>query len=152
MIFKALVLLLVSTLAAADDTVYAPGSGNLAPGWENWSWSSTLDFASTAGPGGVEAISVNTTAWGALSTYAETAFDNNYAGLRFDISGAQPDISIYFSTSTNSDVSPSLPLASMSTIVNESAWTTITLDFSNLPGNEGVLATDSCAYITLWQW
>lgn len=150
MFFGALVLLFVGAFVAADDTVYAPGTGNLASGWENWSWSSTLDFASTAGPEAVESISVNTTAWGALSMYAETAFDNNYAGLRFDISGAQPDVSIYFSTSTNSDVSPSLPLASMSNFVNESAWTTITLDFSNLPGNEGVLATDSCEWLSLF--
>lgn len=143
MISGALILLYVG-LVAADNTIYASGSGNLASGWENWSWSSTFDFASTAGPGGVEAISVNTTAYGALSTKAETAFDNNYSGLRFDISGAQPDVSFYLSVSANSDVSPSIPLSAMSTSVSETAFTTITVDFGNLPGNQGVLANDTC--------
>lgn len=144
MILQVLILLCAGVLVTADETIYASGSGALASGWENWSWSSTFDFASTAGPGGVEAISVNSTAWGALSVYAETAFDNSYAGLQFDISGAQPDVSLYFSSSTDSDASPSIPVSSMSAFVNDTAFTMITVDFSNLPGNEGVLATDSC--------
>ncbi|KIK54434.1 glycoside hydrolase family 44 protein [Collybiopsis luxurians FD-317 M1] len=143
MFLGALLLLSLGVLVTSDDTIYAPGTGALASGWENWSWSSTFDFASTAGPGGVESILVNTTSYGALSAFAETAFDNNYAGLRFDISGAQPDVSLYLSSSTNTIVSPSLPLTSMSALVNTSAFTTITVDFSNLPGNEGVLANNS---------
>jgi hypothetical protein len=146
MISRALTLLLFGLLAAADVNVYVPGTSALSSGWENWSWSSTLDFASTSGPGGVESISVSTTEWGALSVYAETTFANNYAGLRFDISGAQPDVSLYLSSSTDSDSSPSIPLASMSNVVNTTAWTTVTVDFSNLPGSHGVLAQDSCAY------
>ncbi|KAF5391238.1 hypothetical protein D9757_003018 [Collybiopsis confluens] len=121
----------------ADVTVYAPGTGALASGWENWSWSSTLDFASTAGPGGTESISVDTQAFGALSTFAETAFDNNYAGLRFDISGAQPDVSISFSSSQNTISSPSLPLATLNNAVTTGAFTTLTVDFNDLPGNQG---------------
>jgi hypothetical protein len=95
MISGTLLLLFLGALAIADDTAYQSGAGALASGWENWSWSSTLDFASTAGPGGVQSISVVSEAWAALSVYAETAFDNNFAGLRFDISGAQPGIYEY---------------------------------------------------------
>ena len=43
------------------------------------------------------AISVTSDAWAALSLFDETAFNNNYAGLKFDISGAQPDISLSLS-------------------------------------------------------
>ena len=72
MILGYFVLLALGLLAGADETVYAPGSGALAPGWENWSWSSTIDFASTAGPGGVEAISVTAGSYAALSLFDET--------------------------------------------------------------------------------
>ncbi|RDX55250.1 hypothetical protein OH76DRAFT_1339899 [Lentinus brumalis] len=136
-------LLALGLLAGADETVYAPGSGALAPGWENWSWSSTIDFASTAGPGGVEAISVTAGSYAALSLFDETAFENKFAGLRFDISGAQPDLSLSFSSSTDSDSSASFPLTAMSSAVTATGWTTITVDFGNLPGNGGVLPADS---------
>ncbi|KAI0028548.1 glycoside hydrolase family 44-domain-containing protein [Vararia minispora EC-137] len=143
-------LLAVCGLVAADVTIYAPGSGNLASGWENWSWSSTIDFASTASPGGLESISVDSGAWAALSVFAEVAFNNDYAGLRFDISGTQPDVSFYLQSSTSNGQSPTIPLASMSSSVNSSAFTTIIVDFSNLPGNQGVLATDTWNRIN-WQ-
>lgn len=95
MLLNALLLLILSLRAAADQSIYATGVGALGAGWENWSWSSTIDFASTSGPGGVEAISITSDAYAALSLYDETPFDNNYAGLKFDISGAQPDVSFY---------------------------------------------------------
>ena len=149
MLLGHLVLLSLGLLAGADETVYAPGSGALASGWENWSWSSTIDFASTSGPGGVQAISVTAGSYAALSLFDETAFANNFAGLRFDISGAQPDVSLSFSSSTDSDSSASIPLAAMSSLVNASAWTTVTIDFGNLPANGGVLPADSCEDYTL---
>ena len=95
MLIRSLLLLVLSLGAYADQTIYAAGAGALAAGWENWSWSSTIDFASTAGPGGTEAISITSDAYAALSVFDETAFNNNYAGLSFDISGAQPDVSLY---------------------------------------------------------
>ena len=144
-----LVLIALGLLAGADETVYAPSSGAFAYGWENWSWSSTIDFASTSGPGGVQAISVTAGSYAALSLFDETAFANNFAGLRFDISGTQPDVSLSFSSSTDSDSSASIPLAAMSSSVNASAWTTITVDFGNLPANGGVLPADSCQHHVL---
>ncbi|RPD78129.1 hypothetical protein L226DRAFT_457148 [Lentinus tigrinus ALCF2SS1-7] len=143
MIWSYFVLLALGLLAGADEAVYAPGSGALASGWENWSWSSTIDFASTSGPASVEAISVTAGSYAALSLYDETAFANNFAGLRFDISGDQPDVSLSFSSSTDSDSSASIPLSAMSSSVTSTSWTTITVDFGNLPGNGGVLPADS---------
>ena len=69
MLLGHLVLLTLGLLAGADETVYAPGSGALASGWENWSWSSTIDFASTSGPGGLQAISVTAGSYAALSLF-----------------------------------------------------------------------------------
>ena len=88
-------LLALGLGAAADQAIYS--SGALAAGWENWSWSSTIDFASTAGPGGVGSIAITSDAYAALSVFDETAFNNDYAGLKFDISGAQPDVSVSLS-------------------------------------------------------
>ena len=97
MLLGSLFILALGLGAHADQTIYAAGDGALAPGWENWSWSSTIDFASTAGPGGVGSISITSDAYAALSVFDETPFKNNYAGLKFDISGAQPDMSVSLS-------------------------------------------------------
>lgn len=67
-----------------DLNVYVDTS--LATGWENWSWSSTIDFAATdiiSGSSGTS-ISVTSDAWSALSLYNPTSF-KTYAGLKFDI-------------------------------------------------------------------
>lgn len=69
---------------SADLPIYTDNA--LASGWENWSWSSTIDFAATdeiSGSSGTS-ISVNSSAWAALSVKLEGTFPN-YAGLRFDI-------------------------------------------------------------------
>jgi hypothetical protein len=152
MILNSFILLALGLLANADQTVYAPGSGALGSGWENWSWSSTIDFASTSGPGGIEAISITSDAYAALSLFDETAFANNYAGLRFDISGAQPDVSLYIQSSTSNDQTANFPLSAMSTFVNTTAFTTVTVNFGNLPGNGGVLATDTCQFHLMYPW
>jgi hypothetical protein len=144
MILSSFILLALGLLAGADQTVYAPGSGALGSGWENWSWSSTIDFASTSGPGGVEAISITSGSYAALSLFDETAFANNYAGLRFDISGAQPDVSLYIQSTASNGQTANFPLSAMSNIVNTTAFTTVTVNFGNLPGNGGVLPADTC--------
>ncbi|GJE93305.1 glycoside hydrolase family 44 protein [Phanerochaete sordida] len=143
MLWHALVVLAAALRAAADQAVYTAGSGALAAGWENWSWSSTINFADTTGPGGLEAISTVSGAYAALSFFDETPFANNFAGLQFEISGDQPDISFYVSSSTDNDQTSNIELTSMSTSVTTSNFTTILINFSDLPGNGGVLATDS---------
>ena len=68
----------------ADLTIYTDNA--LASGWEDWSWSSTINYAATdefAGTSG-SSISVNSSAYAALSVKLEGTFPG-YAGLRFDI-------------------------------------------------------------------
>lgn len=70
--------------ATADLPIYTDNS--LAQGWENWSWSSDINFAATdliSGTSG-SSISVNSTQYAALSVKLEGTFPD-YAGLRFDI-------------------------------------------------------------------
>lgn len=69
-------------IALADLTVYQDGA--LAPGWENWSWSSTIDFAATDLFEGSSSMSITSDAWAALSVKLEGTFPD-YAGMRFDI-------------------------------------------------------------------
>lgn len=88
--FPKLKLLRFATLFAAlqavksDLAIYT--DANLAQGWENWSWSTDINFAATdefAGTSG-SSISVNSSQYAALSVYYEGTFPD-YAGLRFDI-------------------------------------------------------------------
>lgn len=70
--------------AAADLAIYTDNA--LASGWENWSWSSDINFAATdeiSGSSG-SSLSVNSSQWAALSVKLEGTFPG-YAGLRFDI-------------------------------------------------------------------
>jgi hypothetical protein len=74
---------LLATWVLADDiTVYSDAA--LAAGWENWSWSSDINFAATDIFEGSSSISVNSQAWSALSVKLEGTF-LDYQGLRFDI-------------------------------------------------------------------
>jgi hypothetical protein len=74
--------LLAAWVLADDIAVYTDGA--LAAGWENWSWSSDINFAATDVLEGSSSISVNSQAWSALSVKLEGTFPN-YQGLRFDI-------------------------------------------------------------------
>ncbi len=88
-LIKLVAFVLVATIfkVVADDlTIYTDDS--LASGWENWSWSSDVDFAATdivSGSSG-SSISVTSMDWAALSLYYGPAPFKSYAGLRFDIS------------------------------------------------------------------
>lgn len=71
------------TFVKADNLpIYTDGA--LASGWENWSWSSTIDFAATDLFVGTSSMSVDSSAWAALSVKLEGTFPT-YAGLTFDI-------------------------------------------------------------------
>jgi len=70
--------------ATEDLEVYTDST--LAAKWQNWSWNTDINFAATdlfAGTSG-SSISVNSTAWAAISLKLEGTF-RDYAGLRFDI-------------------------------------------------------------------
>lgn len=131
-----------------DLSVYTDAA--LASGWENWSWSSTINFAATDVYEGLSSLSSVTTAYGAVSFYLEGAgFGSGYAGLKFDISGAQPDISLSLASTADNANSPSMPLSALTkTAVKQGAWTTVLVDFSALPGSGTPLATDTWNRIT----
>ncbi|KAF8315612.1 hypothetical protein DL93DRAFT_842355 [Clavulina sp. PMI_390] len=131
--------------ANADITVYTDTA--LASGWEDWSWGSTINYAATDVYEGTSSISIATGAWSAFSPKLEGNF-SSYAGFRFDILGAQPDVSLYFTDSGASVNSASIALATMSSTVNTSAWTTITVDFSNMPGTGTPLGNGTWDRIT----
>lgn len=83
-LFAFIVATTVTKVVGDDLNVYIDTT--LASGWENWSWSSTIDFAATdiiSGSSGTS-ISVTSDAWSALSLYNPTSF-KTYAGLKFDI-------------------------------------------------------------------
>lgn len=80
-VFAALAVL--GAVNALDDLpIYTDGA--LASGWEDWSWSSTINYAATDLFEGTSSISVNSTDYAALSVTLEGTFPD-YAGLRFDI-------------------------------------------------------------------
>lgn len=78
-------LLLVRLVNGLEDLVIYQNDA-LASGWENWSWSSEINFGATdmyAGESGTS-MSVKSSEWAALSLKYNGAFAS-YAGLRFDI-------------------------------------------------------------------
>ncbi|KAG6850170.1 hypothetical protein H0H93_016850, partial [Arthromyces matolae] len=141
----ALISILPFLVKADDLTIYSDGS--LASGWENWSWSSTIDFAATDLFEGTSSISVTSSAWAALSVKLEGTFPS-YAGLRFDIAGDNPDISIYIQSTTDNDQSPTIPLSAFGATVTSAGFTSLLIDFSALPGIGSPLGNDSWDRIT----
>lgn len=80
-------------LVRADEVIYT--DNGLAPGWEDWSWGSTINYDATAVAEGTSSIFVNSTEYSALSLENPVAFNNTFAGLAFDISVVYPNF--YFS-------------------------------------------------------
>ena len=76
-----LVSYLISSIRA-DDVLYSDGA--LSSTWQDWSWSSTINYAATDLAEGTSSISVNSSAWAALSFKDNTNFQG-YQGLQFDI-------------------------------------------------------------------
>jgi hypothetical protein len=147
--FKGRLLAFLALVAQviANQSIYSGGS--LASGWENWSWNTVLDFASTTGPSGAQALSVASDAWSALSLKDGPNNFKGMAGLRFDISGAQPDISIAIQSTANDASSPSIPLSAISKSVTAGGYTTATIDFNNLPGTGATLPAEAWDRITI---
>ncbi|KAG7094618.1 hypothetical protein E1B28_005442 [Marasmius oreades] len=132
-------------LAKADLTVYENDA--LGSGWENWSWGSTIDFAAKDIFDGTSSVSVTSDAYSGLSVKLEGTFPQ-YAGLRFDISGAQPDVQIYFSATDTSAQSPSIPISAISKEVTANGFTSLLIDFKALPGTGATLPTANWDRIT----
>ncbi|TFK72335.1 hypothetical protein BDN72DRAFT_334184 [Pluteus cervinus] len=121
--------------ARADDlTIYTDNA--LDSGWENWSWSTDFNFAATdIVSSGTTSLSATSGAWAAFSLRLSQGTFGGYAGLRFDIAGAQPEIQVYFESTTEGVTSPSIPLTSISNTVTADKFTPILIDFKTLPGS-----------------
>ncbi|KAF8888414.1 glycoside hydrolase family 44-domain-containing protein [Gymnopilus junonius] len=128
----------------ADLAVYTDGAGTLASGWENWSWGSDINFAATdqAAIAGGSSISVNSTAYSALSVYYEGTL-TGFAGLRFDISGSQPDLTISIQATGDGASSPSITLASINSDVVDGTFSSLLINFADLPGSNAQLGNDT---------
>ncbi|KAF9564346.1 hypothetical protein CPC08DRAFT_685127 [Agrocybe pediades] len=133
--------------ATEDLSIYT--DNNLAQGWENWSWSSDINFAATdlfSGASG-SSISVNSTQYAALSVKLEGTFPD-YAGLRFDIAGAQPDLTIVVQSTADNSQSPNIALSSISKTVVDGQFSSLLIDFNDLPGSGAQLGTGTWDRLT----
>ncbi|KAF5377193.1 hypothetical protein D9615_006454 [Tricholomella constricta] len=143
--FKAIISLAIiaPALVRADDLVIY-NDGALASGWENWSWSSTLDFAATDLFVGTSSISIASTEWAALSLKLGSTTFQSYAGLRFDIAGAQPDIQISIQSTADNSQSPTIPLSAFGKTIVADNFTSLLIDFNALPGTGSKLESRCC--------
>ncbi|CAK5284891.1 unnamed protein product [Mycena citricolor] len=143
-----LVLLVGLAVRGQDVPVYTDAA--LAAQWENWSWGSTIDFAATdlrAGAAG-SSISVSSGAYSALSVKYDGGLLGGYAGMKFDIAGSNPDLTISLSSTADGTTSPSIPLSALSTAVNATAFTTLLINFKDLPGTGTALPNGTWDRIT----
>ncbi|KAF4615500.1 hypothetical protein D9613_002744 [Agrocybe pediades] len=135
-------------LAATQDLpIYVDSS--LSSGWENWSWSSDINFTATDlifGTSG-SSISVNSTQYAALSVKLEGTFPD-YAGLRFDIAGAQPDVTISIQSTADNSQSPNIPLSAISKTIVDGSFSSLLVDFNALPGSGTQLGNGTWDRIT----
>ena len=126
----------------ADDVIYQDNA--LSSTWQDWSWSSTISYNATdikQGSSG-SSILVNSTAYAALSVKDNTNFQG-YAGLQFDIAGDSPDVSISISCTTDNATTASFPLSAFGVNVTSSAFTTLLLNFNDLPGTGAAMVFNS---------
>ena len=119
---RVLLLVVLSGLAlppagyAADDPqpVYTDG---LAPGWANWSWATTLNFAAPTpahGGSGVSLAVTHTGAWGGLFLHNDSAVSTaEFADVRFWIHGgaAGGQALQFFAVDASGTWSAAVPLA-----------------------------------------
>lgn len=80
-------LILTALYVSGDEAVYTDGS--ISSTWQDWSWGSTIDYAATDLKVGASSISVNSTAYSALSLFDTSVF-SNFAGLKFDVAVRHP--------------------------------------------------------------
>ena len=82
-LFLVILLARVVVVSADDQIIYSDDA--LGNGWQDWSWGSTIDYEATNIAEGTSSISVDSTAWAALSLKSPSTI-GGFAGLRFDIS------------------------------------------------------------------
>ncbi|KAJ6483205.1 glycoside hydrolase family 44-domain-containing protein [Mycena sanguinolenta] len=139
---------LAGCVIAQDIPIYTDNA--LAAGWEDWSWSSTINYAATDLFQGTSSISVNSQAWSALSVKYDGGPFSSYQGLRFDIAGDNLDLTITITSSVDGTTSPNILLTDMSKSINSTAFTSLVLNFNDLPGTGSVLGNGTWDRIS-WQ-
>lgn len=141
---------IAASVVHADTSIFVDGGGALASGWENWSWSTNLTWAATDIDEGKSSLLVSSGSYAALSVKSDVGYLTTWAGLKFDIAGSQPDVTVSFSSTADSDSSSSVPLSALSTSVSANNFTTVLINFSALPPGGTPLGNDTWDHIT-WQ-
>lgn len=112
--------LLLSSVAWADEVVYGE---SLAPGWEDWSWSASIDPCDpTVVHDGSCAMNVRLDGWGALSLYKE--FPASTRAVSLWIEGDAPDLKIALEADWAGKVSEPMLLQDLAT-VRAGEWTQV---------------------------
>lgn len=117
----------VRLAAQSDQAVY---TDSLQNGWEDWSWSAARDFnGSSQIHSGAKAISVNLSAWGALSLHHDDIDTSAYSDLTFWVHGGTAggqQLKIYAELGTTAQPSLNLPTLIANT------WRQVTLSLASL--------------------
>ncbi len=111
---------------AADISVYADA---LAADWQNWSWSTTLNFSNSAPVhSGSQSLSVQYNAgWAGLYLHPNAAYDTKaYDRIRFWVNGGSAG-GQRIAVIVNGDTSHSYPVT-----LQANTWTQVTLGFNQL--------------------
>ncbi|KZV84842.1 glycoside hydrolase [Exidia glandulosa HHB12029] len=103
----------------------------LVSGWEDWSWSSVIDYASTTLAEGKSSLQVVAEAFGALSLKSDTLL-NKFSAVQFDVAADPTQVQVYFQSSTDTTESTAnILLASVSSAITPSAFTTVKIPFTD---------------------
>ncbi|KAJ8077241.1 hypothetical protein PM082_001669 [Marasmius tenuissimus] len=130
----------------ADEDVFIDNA--LSSTWQDWSWGSTISYTATDVKVGTTSISVTSDAYSALSLYDTSIFAGKFAGLKFDLAGDNPDVSIYLTDTATDTNSPTIPLSAFGLTPSASSFTTYLLDFNSLPPNGGTIGSGQYNRIT----
>jgi hypothetical protein len=104
--------------------IYTDG---LAPGWENWSWQSTIDFASTAvvKSGAVAWKQTYTGGWGGIQLHVTPTAITEYTALKISIFGGPGTEGKPLGTYINWTKEKRI-------VIKEGVWTSFTIPLSDL--------------------
>src|ERR1700761_9590930 len=102
-----LVAILLAIAVKSDQDIYVDDA--LSNGWQNWGWSTVINWAATDLKEGTSSISAVSDAWAAVSL-KDPDTCSSYAGLRFDIAADPTTLQLYFQGTTDNSQSANIPL------------------------------------------
>ncbi|KIM20289.1 glycoside hydrolase family 44 protein [Serendipita vermifera MAFF 305830] len=123
-------LLAVAALVKSDEDIYIDDA--LSNGWQNWGWSTVINWAATDLAVGTSSISAVSDAWAAVSLKSPTTIAG-FAGLKFDIAADPAQLQLYFQSTADNTQSSNVPISAISAAINPTSFTTVIVDFSALP-------------------